>query len=82
MKFAILTPQKFRSLKRIERFIFNNFGKDDIFLFDDVKESEIEKRTAKMCEILGVPIKGVPRPHMVADVIITFYPNAEERTYN
>jgi hypothetical protein len=82
MKFAILTPSKFRSLKRVERYIFNNFNGDDIFLYDDVRTNDIETKITKMCQVLGVPTKGVPRPHMVADVIVTFYPDKEEKTYN
>lgn len=82
MKFAILTTSKFRSLKRIERFINNNFTADDIFLYDEVKTTEIEDKIRRMCDIFGVKCQGVIRPHMVADVVITFYPDKEERTYN
>lgn len=59
-----------------------NFTCDDCFLYDDVHVKDIEQRVKAECETMGIATKGVPRPQIVADVVVTFYPDKAEKTHN
>lgn len=82
MKFSILTPAKFKAIKKIRDYIMINFTCDDEFLYDDVHVKDIEQKVVEECRSMGIQSKGTPRPQVVADVVVTFYPDKAEKTYN